>query len=81
MATYEAIWRLSEGLPARSHIAVAKAWTSDAHTRSCLTAHQLHGGVGFMQEYDLQMWTRRAKAMEMKWGAPAFYRKELARVL
>ena len=81
LATYEAIWRLSEGLPADEQISIAKAWTGDANTRVCLTAHQLHGGVGFMQEYDLQLWTRRAKAMELKWGTPRFHRKKLAGML
>lgn len=81
LATYEAIWRLQEGLPADESIALAKAWTGEAYTRTCLTAHQLHGGVGFMQEYDLQLWTRRAKAMELKWGTPLFFRQELAKAL
>jgi 3-oxocholest-4-en-26-oyl-CoA dehydrogenase beta subunit len=81
LATYEAICRLNEGLPADDAIAVAKAWTSEAYTRTCLTAHQVHGGIGFMMEYDLQLWTRQAKALESAWGTPDWYRRQLAKVL
>lgn len=81
LATYEAICQLNEELPADEQIAVAKAWASEAYTRTCLTAHQIHGGVGFMMEYDLQLWTRQAKAMESAWGTPDWYRRQLAKVL
>lgn len=70
LTTYEAIWKLSEGLPAAKEVAVAKAFTSDAYREVTLTAHQLHGGIGFMQEYDLQFYSRRAKSMELKLGTP-----------
>lgn len=81
LATYDAICQLNEGLPADDKIAIAKAWTGEAYTRTCLTAHQIHGGIGFMMEYDLQLWTRKAKAMEADWGTPDWYRRELAKML
>jgi alkylation response protein AidB-like acyl-CoA dehydrogenase len=68
--SYEAIWRLSEGLPARKELAVAKAFTSDAYREVTLTAHQVHGGIGYMNEFDLQFYSRRAKAIELKLGTP-----------
>jgi alkylation response protein AidB-like acyl-CoA dehydrogenase len=81
LATYQAICQLNQGQPADEQIAVAKAWTSEAYTRTCLTAHQIHGGIGFMMEYDLQLWTRKAKATEAAWGTPESYRRALARML
>jgi 3-oxocholest-4-en-26-oyl-CoA dehydrogenase beta subunit len=81
LATYQAICQLNQGQPADEQIAIAKAWTGEAYTRACLTAHQIHGGIGFMMEYDLQLWTRKAKAMEAAWGSPESYRRELARML
>ena len=32
--------------------------------------HVLHGGVGFMAEYDLQFHTRRGKEASLRWGDP-----------
>ncbi|MFN8624411.1 MAG: acyl-CoA dehydrogenase family protein [Candidatus Binatia bacterium] len=81
LATYQAVCELNEGRAADEQIAIAKAWTSEVYTRTCLTAHQLHGGIGFMMEYDLQLWTRQAKATEAAWGSPDWYRRQLATML
>jgi alkylation response protein AidB-like acyl-CoA dehydrogenase len=34
-----------------------------------LTAHQLHGGMGFLRETDLHLWSQRAKSTELLGGA------------
>ncbi|WP_037488480.1 acyl-CoA dehydrogenase family protein, partial [Sphingobium indicum] len=69
-ASYEAVWRLSEGHAASFHAAVAKASASRAGREATITAHQLHGGIGYMEEFDLQFYSRRAKGWELKWGTP-----------
>lgn len=69
-ASYEAVWRLSEGLDARFHAAVAKAAASNAAREITMLAHQLHGGIGYMEEFDLHFYSRRAKGWELKWGTP-----------
>jgi alkylation response protein AidB-like acyl-CoA dehydrogenase len=69
-ATYQAAWRLARGLPADREVAIAKAWTSPAYARATLTAHQLHGGMGFVTEYPLHLYSGRAKACETKLGGP-----------
>jgi hypothetical protein len=38
-----------------------------------INAHQVHGAIGFSTEYDLQLFTRRAKAFEVNLGATAFH--------
>lgn len=70
LAAYEAVYRLSKGLPAKKHLSVAKAFCSRAARQVTLTAHQLHGGVGFMQEHPLQFYSRLAKALELRLGTP-----------
>ena len=40
---------------------VAKAWCSDAYFFNAGTAIQLHGGVGFTWEYDIQLYFKRAR--------------------
>ncbi len=74
---YQAVWRLSEGLPAQKEVAMAKAWIGPAYRRVCGTAHQCHGAIGFTKEHDLQLYTRRAKVHELTYG-DANYHKEVA---
>lgn len=68
LAAQEAVSRLALGLPARKDVALAKAFCSRACQEVTLTAHQLHGGVGFMQEYDLQLYTRQMEGMALRLG-------------
>jgi alkylation response protein AidB-like acyl-CoA dehydrogenase len=57
---------------------MATAWASDAYTRVCLDAHQAHGAIGFTKEYDLQLFTRRAKAAELAYGDTRHHSEMLA---
>ena len=75
--TYKAAWTVSEGGPADLEVSMAKAWVSGAYRRVCGTAHQCHGAIGFTKEHDLQLYTRRAKALEPAYGDANFH-KELA---
>ena len=68
LAAQEAVSRLAQGLPARKEVALAKAFCSKACQEVTLTAHQLHGGVGFMQEFDLQIYTRQMEGMVLRMG-------------
>ena len=74
---YQAAWRVAEGGPADREVSMAKAWVSGAYERVCNTAHQCHGAIGFTKEHDLQLYTRRAKGLELTYG-DANYHKELA---
>jgi len=56
---------------------MAKAWIGPAYRRVCGTAHQCHGAIGFTQEHDLQLYTRRAKVHELTYGDANHY-KEIA---
>ncbi len=75
---YQAAWRISERLPAEREVAIAKAWVSDAYRRVCALGHQSHGAIGFTKEYDLQLFTRRAKAAEVAYGDTDFHREQVA---
>jgi alkylation response protein AidB-like acyl-CoA dehydrogenase len=80
-AVYQAAWRLARGLPAAREVAIAKAWISPAYTQATLTAHQLHGGMGFVTEYDLHLYSNRAKGCETKLGGAARHLDALATAL
>lgn len=66
--TYQAAWTLAQDLPADREVSMAKAWVSDAYQRVCALSHQSHGAIGFTTEYDLQLYSRRAKAAELMFG-------------
>ncbi|MBL7208476.1 MAG: acyl-CoA/acyl-ACP dehydrogenase [Dehalococcoidia bacterium] len=79
--TYEAAWRLSEGLHCEMNIAMAKAWTSEAYRRVTALGEQIFGGVGFIEDHDMPLYFRRAKAAEVTLGDASFQRELVARQL
>jgi len=77
--TYQAAWRLSENLPSDMEIAIAKAWTSDAHERACWRAHQVLAGVGYTTQLGiLPLHSRRGKASQLYLGDSAYWRRKVA---
>ena len=79
--TYQAAWKISEGLPAGREAAMAKAWTSDASRRVTSLAHQIHGAISFTEEYDVHLFYRRAKAGEVAFGDTEYHLEKVAQSL
>ncbi|MEE8414566.1 MAG: acyl-CoA dehydrogenase family protein [Dehalococcoidales bacterium] len=76
--TYQAAWRLSEGLPAAKEVSIAKAWANEAFGRISTLAHQIHGAIGCTIDHDLQFYTRYGKAAELSYGDGDFHRELVA---
>ncbi|MGI8632375.1 MAG: acyl-CoA dehydrogenase family protein [Solirubrobacterales bacterium] len=77
--TYYAAWAAEaepETLP--SAAAMAKAYASDAGPRVCESSLQVHGGIGFTWEDDLQFWLKRARADAAAMGGASAHRARLA---
>ncbi|MEH6636470.1 MAG: acyl-CoA dehydrogenase family protein [Halioglobus sp.] len=70
---------LGQALPEVASI--AKAYCSDAYFFNAGCGIQLHGGVGFTSEYDIQLYFKRAKSTETFLGNGAYHRERLARQL
>ena len=65
---YYAVWALDEAPSEVSRYAsMAKAYASEAFARIGIDGVQLHGAVGFTDEYDIQLYLKRSK-----WARPAF---------
>jgi len=79
--SYQAVCRLSEGLPAARELAIAKAFTSDACQRVAFLAQQLHGGAGVDLDHDLHFYYRRAKALELNFGSAPIHLEALEKEL
>lgn len=77
--TYQAAWRISNGLPSKKEVAMAKAWSSDALKKITTMAHQIHGGIGFTEDQNLYLYFRYAKAREIEFGDANFHKEIVAR--
>jgi alkylation response protein AidB-like acyl-CoA dehydrogenase len=79
-ATYYAAWAVSENDPsAKLAVSVAKAYCSDAAREVGNRGAQVHGGIGFTWEHNLQLYYKRAKASEIMFGDANYHREEIAR--
>lgn len=79
-AVYYAAWAVSENDPsAKLAVSVAKACCSDAAREVGNRGAQVHGGIGFTWEHDLQLYYKRAKASEIMFGDANHHREEIAR--
>lgn len=77
----EALWRLDQGLPASIEVSQAKAFASDRCIFVARSAQQIHGGLGFMMECDLQLWYRRIAAYSLRCGSVREHRRRVAAAL
>jgi len=79
---YHAAWAIDSSDPgARLSAAVAKSWASQWCPTVVADAIQLHGGIGFTWEHDLQVLFKRVKADEATYGDAIACREVVARIL
>lgn len=67
--------------PERLRVAVAKARTSEAALQVAALAHSVHGAIGFTEEYDLQLFTRRLHAWRQAAGSESHWHDVLGEEL
>jgi alkylation response protein AidB-like acyl-CoA dehydrogenase len=77
--TYQAAWKLSEGIPCMKEVAMAKAYAGDAYQRVTANAMQVHGAIGFTEEYNLHYYYKQAKSLQLMYGGGAWHRNVVAR--
>jgi alkylation response protein AidB-like acyl-CoA dehydrogenase len=79
-AVYYAAWALdAKAEDAELAASVAKAYVGDASRKVCGDAIQVHGGIGFTWEYDLHLYFKRAKALEVQYGDADYHRELITR--
>jgi alkylation response protein AidB-like acyl-CoA dehydrogenase len=81
LLTFEALWKMDQGLPASVEVSQAKAFCNEkcqAVVRGCQV---IHGGIGFIMEFDLQLWYRRVSAWTTRLGTAYEHRARVARAL
>ena len=85
--TYEAAWSLANGRPVEGKDVsvlgpMAKLFACQTYRNTTAMGEQVFGGVGFTLEYDIQLYFRRAKALQIAWlDDPALREKVATQVL
>jgi acyl-CoA dehydrogenase len=59
--------------PDRLRVAVAKARTSEAAMEVAALSHSIHGAIGFTEEFDLQLFTRRLHVWRQAGGSESYW--------
>jgi alkylation response protein AidB-like acyl-CoA dehydrogenase len=67
----EAAWAAGSDVDRASELAaLAFGFTAESAREASYRSLHYHGGYGFMLEYDIQLYFRRAKAWPAQWGEP-----------
>lgn len=64
---WEAAWARTVGRPVDTLAPMAKLFACQTFRDVTATAQQIFGGVGFTLEYDIQLYFRRAKQLQISW--------------
>jgi alkylation response protein AidB-like acyl-CoA dehydrogenase len=64
---HEAAWARSEGRSVAKLAPMAKLYACQTFRDVTATAQQIFGGIGFTVEFDIQLYFRRAKQLQLSW--------------
>jgi alkylation response protein AidB-like acyl-CoA dehydrogenase len=75
---YEAAWARSKGKPIDRLAPMAKLFACQTYRDLTAMALQVYGGVGFTIEYDIQLYFRRAKQLQLSWWDSRYLEERIA---
>jgi alkylation response protein AidB-like acyl-CoA dehydrogenase len=81
MLSREALWRMDQQLPCRVNVAQAKSFGNEQCMMVVRSAQQIHGGMGFIRDFDLNLWYRRVASWSLRGGTAAEHRRTIAAAL
>jgi alkylation response protein AidB-like acyl-CoA dehydrogenase len=67
---HEAAWARSDGRSVAKLAPMAKLYACQTFRDVTATAQQIFGGIGFTVEFDIQLYFRRAKELQLSWWDP-----------
>ncbi len=77
----QAAYLIAAGLPFGAQAAMAIAGGKKAAAHLHRQAHEVHAGMGFMVEHDLQLFSRRSKFWENNLGDARYHQEQLAQAM
>lgn len=81
LLTYQAAWRLDEGLSFSKEAAVARVYATDMAVSVTIDAVQVFGGYGYMREYRMERLMRDAKCLQTELGTGGLKTDCISRIL
>ncbi|MGI2326558.1 acyl-CoA dehydrogenase [Planococcus sp. YIM B11945] len=76
---YKAAWLKDQGRPFTKEASMAKLYASEISMEVADEAIQIHGGYGYMREYEVERYMRDAKLLEIGEGTSEVQRMVIAR--
>jgi alkylation response protein AidB-like acyl-CoA dehydrogenase len=76
---FKAAWLKDQGRKFKKEAAMAKLFASEICTQVCDQAIQIHGGYGYMKEYQVERFYRDAKLLEIGEGTSEVQRMVISR--
>ncbi|RKD24016.1 acyl-CoA dehydrogenase [Ammoniphilus oxalaticus] len=76
---YKAAWLKDQGRKFTKEAAIAKLFATEMSVKVCDEAIQIHGGYGYMREYEVERFYRDAKLLEIGEGTSEVQRMVIAR--
>jgi alkylation response protein AidB-like acyl-CoA dehydrogenase len=81
LLTYRAAWLADQGRPYAREASMAKLYASEAASRACNRALQIHGGYGYTREFAVERHLRDAKICEIGEGTSEVQRMVISKHL
>jgi alkylation response protein AidB-like acyl-CoA dehydrogenase len=79
LLTMRAAWLKEQGQPFSQQAAMAKLWSSESAWRVCDRALQIHGGYGYVKEYDVERYYRDVRVTRIYEGTSEIQRIVISR--
>ncbi|MQG26639.1 MAG: acyl-CoA dehydrogenase [SAR202 cluster bacterium] len=79
--TNEALWKIDSGKEFEDSCHLAKAVASQAYLDCCTYGHEVHAGIGSLNEYGLTLHTTASRSLFHYLGDPRYHKEKLAAVL
>lgn len=78
---YKAAWLKDQGRPFSKEASMCKLYASEIAMEVASEAIQIHGGYGYMKEYEVERYMRDAKLLEIGEGTSEVQRMVIARLI
>jgi alkylation response protein AidB-like acyl-CoA dehydrogenase len=75
---HEAAWARSEGRPVDRLAPMSKLFACRTYRDITAMAQQVFGGIGFTVEFDIQLYFRRAKQLQLSWWDEPYLEQKVA---
>ena len=79
LLTFHAAWKKDQGLDIIKEAAMAKLFASEVAMKTTTDAIQVHGGYGYLKDYDVERYFRDAKVLEIGEGTSEIQRLIISR--